>query len=72
MQKTLPTQLLPSLSMPEQVQINDLPVDIIDKAEKERSNSKPSLYGSLEPPVNVACPLRYSVAQAGGVEWSLS
>ena len=67
------TQLLPYLSAPEQVQIDELPMDIIDKDIEDCLNDEAFSQDSRESPkVDAAGPSRYPAAPVGFMGWSLS
>ena len=72
MQKVLSSHLIPCLSTPEQVYIDELPVDITHKDARGRSMGEASPIKPLEPFVVVPSPSGYPAAPAGGAEWSLS
>ena len=60
--------LLPCFSAPKQVQIDELPVDIIDKDVGGCSMGKESPIKPLEPPVDVPSSSGYPAAPVGGAE----
>ena len=66
------SHLLLCLSMPQQVQIGELLVDIVDEDAGERSMGATLPTKTPEPPVDVASPLGYPETPAGGAEWSSS
>ena len=71
-QKVSSSHLLPCLSTPEQVKIDEFPVDIINKDVRGRLIGKASPIEPFEPPVDVPSSSRYPAAPAGVAEWSLS
>ena len=72
MQKVSFTHLLPYMSMPEQVQIDEPLVDIFDEDVVERLMGGISLIEPPEPPVDIASPLGFPEALVGGEKQSFS
>ena len=64
-QKVVSTHFLSCLSTPKQLQINELPIEIIDKDSSNLSISKALPWCSLEAPINTASPSKYLVALVG-------
>ena len=64
-QKVVSTHFISCLSTPKQLQINDLPIEIIDKDSNNLLISKALPWCSLEAPINTSSSSKYLEALVG-------